>query len=103
MMELKRSVQSPRVAARLSLLDNSFITMSLRRARRARWAIVALVALVVMSVLLVRAEVRTRMADQSATELQVERGRQALLHGESSDAVIHLEQAYQRGDHSPGL
>jgi serine/threonine protein kinase/WD40 repeat protein len=101
--ELKRSVQSPRVALNLSTQDDSFITMSLRRARRARWAIVALVALVVMSVLLVRAEVRTRMADQSATELQVERGQQALLRGASSEAVCYLEQAYQHGEHSRGV
>jgi len=114
LMELRRSVQSPRVAAKLSKLDHSFITLSLQRARRARWAIGAVVALFAMGGLVVRAEVRarmadqraevrTRMADQFATELEGEQGRQALLHGESSEAVIHLEQAYQRGDHSPGL
>jgi WD40 repeat protein len=43
------------------------------------------------------------MADQIATESEVERGRQALLHGESQEAVRHLEQAYQRGDRSSGV
>src|SRR5213078_6963 len=43
------------------------------------------------------------MAEQAATESKVERGQQALLHGESNDAVRHLELAYQRGDHSPGV
>jgi WD40 repeat protein len=108
--ELRRSVERPRVAASLSDLESSFITMSVRRARRARWGIGALVALAAMSALVVRAEMRTRMAevrarmaDQSAIESEVEQGRQALIHGESREAVRHLEQAYQRGDHSPGV
>ncbi|MGH9885753.1 MAG: WD40 repeat domain-containing protein, partial [bacterium] len=101
--ELRRSVQSPRVAANLSRLDTSFITMSLQRARRARWAIGALVALAVMSGLVVRAEVRSHVADQLATAAEVEQGRQALLHGESAEAMRHLEQAYKRGEHSSGV
>ncbi|HEX3475966.1 MAG TPA: serine/threonine-protein kinase [Kofleriaceae bacterium] len=101
LMELKRSVQSPRVAAHLSKLDDSFIALSLQRARRAKWAIGALVALVVMGGLLVRAEKGRRMADQFATESEVERGQQAILHGELSEAVPHLGQAYERGARSP--
>jgi serine/threonine protein kinase len=54
LMELKRSVQSPRVAAHLSKLDDSFIALSLQRARRAKWVIGTLVALVVMGVLVRR-------------------------------------------------
>jgi WD40 repeat protein len=103
LMELKRSVQSPRVAAHLSKLDDSFIALSLQRARRAKWAIGAIVALVVMGGLLVRAEGQRRTAYQDATASEVERGQQALLHGELSEAVGHLEQAYQRGDQSPGV
>lgn len=101
LMELKRSVQSLRVASKLSTLDDSFIRLSLQRARRARWAIGAIVALVAMGGLLVRAEKGRRMADQFATESEVERGQQALLHGELSDAVRHLGQAYERGARSP--
>jgi WD40 repeat protein/serine/threonine protein kinase len=101
--QLKRSVQSPRVKGNLSDLDDSFITTSLRRARRARWGVGALVALVVMSVLLGRAEKGRSVANEFATQAEAERGQQALLHGESSEAVRHLEQAYQRGDHSPGV
>ena len=101
LMELQRSVQSPRVAAQLSKLDDSFIALSLQRARRAKWAIGALVALVVMGGLLVRAEGQRRTAYQDATASEVERGQQALLHGEMSEAVRHLGQAYERGERSP--
>jgi WD40 repeat protein/serine/threonine protein kinase len=103
LMELKRSVQSAGVASKLSKLDDSFLKSSLQRARRARWAIGAIVALVVMGGLLVRAEGQRRTAYQDATESEVERGQQALLHGELGEAVGHLEQAYQRGERSPGV
>jgi WD40 repeat protein/serine/threonine protein kinase len=103
LMELKRSVQSVSVALKLSKLDDSFLTLSLQRARRARWAIGAIVALVAMGGLLVRAEVRSQAAEEFTTESEVERGQQALLHGEMSEAVGHLEQAYQRGERSPGV
>jgi WD40 repeat protein/serine/threonine protein kinase len=98
--ELKRSVQSPRIAMNLSPQDDSFLTMSLQRARRAKWAIGALVALVAMGGLLVRAEKGRRMADQFATESAVERGQQAGLHGDLSEAVRHLGEAYERGERS---
>jgi WD40 repeat protein len=42
------------------------------------------------------------MAEQSAIEAEGEQGRQALLHGESNEAVHHLERAYRRGDRSAG-
>jgi WD40 repeat protein/serine/threonine protein kinase len=103
LMELKRSVQSPRVAARLSKLDDSFLKMSMQRARRAKWELAALIALIAMGGLLVRADGQRRTAYQAATESEVERGQQALLHGELNEAVGHLEQAYQRGERSPGV
>jgi WD40 repeat protein len=90
----------------LSELECSYVATSQRRARRAQrvWRGLAALALVgVLGVFQVRAVVRTRMADQIATESEVERGRQALLHGESQEAVRHLEQAYQRGDRSSGV
>ena len=104
-----------------SELECSFVAESHQRARRlmrARRSIVAiavtLAVLGVVGVLLYRAAMQTRMiqeratmqarmADQVATEAEVEQGRQALLHGESSEAVSHLEQAYQRGEHSSGV
>jgi WD40 repeat protein/serine/threonine protein kinase len=101
LMSLKRNVQSSRVASKLSKLDDSFIELSLQRARRARWAIGALVALVAMGGLVLRAEQGRRMADQFATDSAVERGQQALLHGELNEAVRHLSQAYERGARSP--
>jgi WD40 repeat protein/serine/threonine protein kinase len=103
LLELRRSVQSPGVAAKLSKLDDSFITLSLQRARRARWVLGATVAFIAMVGLLVRADGQRRTAYQDATESEVERGQQALLHGELSEAVDHLEQAYQRGEQSPGV
>ncbi len=103
LMELKRSVQSPRVAAKLSKLDDSFLKMSMQRARRAKWEIAALIALIAMGGFLVRAEGQRRTAYQAATDSEVERGQQALLHGDLSEAVAHLEQAYQRGERSPGV
>ena len=103
LMELKRSVQSAGVASKLSKLDDSFLKSSLQRARRARWAIGALVALVVMGGLLVRAEGQRRTAYQDATASEVERGQQALLHGELSEAVHHLGQAYERGARTPEM
>jgi WD40 repeat protein/serine/threonine protein kinase len=100
LVELKRSVESPRIAASLSEVECSFIRLSLQRARRVKGAIGALVALAVMGGLLVRAEVGRRAADQFATELEVERGQQALHHGALSEAVHHLGQAYERGERS---
>ena len=49
------------------------------------------------------AALQTHMAEQVTTQAEVEQGRQALLHSESTDARIHLEQAYRRGDHSPAV
>jgi WD40 repeat protein len=60
-------------------------------------------AMSVFGGLQVRSWLRARTDEQHATESEVEQGRQALLHGESRDAVQHLERAYQRGDHSPAV
>ena len=49
------------------------------------------------------ATLQTRMAEQIAVQADIEQGRQALLHGESADALLHLSSAYQHGDHSPGV
>ncbi len=90
----------------LSELECSYVADSQRLARRLRWlprALVMLTAVTALGVLQCRAVERARMAEQIATELEMEQGRQALLHGESSEAVRHLELAYQRGEHSPGL
>jgi len=90
----------------LSELECSFVAASQRRARRIRWArrsLVMVAAVAVLGVLQLRSMMRARMDEQHATESEVEQGRQALLHGESSDAVQHLERAYQRGDHSSAV
>jgi WD40 repeat protein/serine/threonine protein kinase len=103
LVELRRIARSPSVARKLGESEESFISTSVRRARRVQGAVCAVVALVVMSILLVRAETRSRVAETFATESEVERGQQALLDGKSDEAVRYLEEVYQRGDHSPGL
>ncbi|HEX3482910.1 MAG TPA: protein kinase [Kofleriaceae bacterium] len=88
----------------LSNLECSFVAESQRRIRRTRWirrSLVALAVGVAIGGFHYRAVMQARMADQIATEAEVEQGRQALLHGESAEALLHLAQAYQRGDHSP--
>jgi WD40 repeat protein/serine/threonine protein kinase len=90
----------------LSELECSFVAASQRRARRVRWArrsLVVLAALGVLGALQLRSMARADMAEQYATQSEVNQGGQALLHGESTDAVKHLERAYQRGDHSAGV
>jgi WD40 repeat protein/serine/threonine protein kinase len=98
----------------LSDLECSFVAASHRRARhstRVRRLLVAAAVATALGAVAYRSALRTRMAedraamqmrmaDQIATEAEVEQGRQALLHGESSEAVRHLEQAYQRGERS---
>ncbi|HEX8115289.1 MAG TPA: protein kinase [Kofleriaceae bacterium] len=90
----------------LSELECSFVVASQRRARRRLWvrrALVALAGLVAVGVFLYRGVMQARMNERIGIESHVEQGRQALLHSESSEAVRHLEQAYQRGEHSPGV
>ncbi len=94
----------------LSELECSFVVASQQRARRRLWrrrAFVALVPTVLVGLmvggLLYRAVMQGRMAERIAIESEVEQGRQALLHGESSEAVRHLGQAYQRGEDSAGV
>jgi WD40 repeat protein/serine/threonine protein kinase len=81
-------------------LERAFVTASHRRAMRIRRIVVALAATMVAGLVSYRAAVQARMSDRIAIESDVEQGRQALLHGESSEAVRHLEQAYQRGERS---
>ena len=124
LVELKRSVQRPRVAASLSDLESLFVVASVRHSWRVRWLWRSLVALAVLGAfgaVLYRAELQTQsaeqqtalarqqaqatkqLADATATQTEVEEGRQALLHNEFAEAQVHLAQAYQRGEHSTGV
>lgn len=83
-------------------LERALLTASHRRASRLRRAVVSLAVVATMGVLLGRAELQARTSERDAITSEVEQGRQALLRGESSEAARHLEQAYQRGEHSSG-
>ncbi|HEX4421364.1 MAG TPA: protein kinase [Kofleriaceae bacterium] len=103
----------------LSKLECSFLTTSQRRVRRAahsrRIASVlgaTLTAGIALGVLQYRGEMRTRLAQEQTrsaqrvteatiTQAELEQGRSASLHGEP-DALLHLAEAYRRGDHAPG-
>jgi len=88
----------------LSPLECSFVAASQRRilhAHRIRRSLVSLAAVSVLAAVAFYLVLRADTAEKLARQAEVEEGRQALLHGESSEAVRHLETAYQRGDHSP--
>jgi WD40 repeat protein/serine/threonine protein kinase len=111
-------------AAPLEDPEASFIAASRRVARRTRWIRSVLVAVGVVAVVagiwyrgMMQARIATQqatlaqqqaqaaqqIADASITQAEVEQGRQALLHGESSEARLQLTEAYRRGDHSRGV
>ena len=62
--------------------------------------------MIVLAALEYRAAMKTRMAreaaEMSVTQAEVGQGRQALLHDDTSEAQLHLSEAYGRGDHSFG-
>ena len=81
-----------------------------RNARRTTWirrGLVATVAAIGFAGFEYRATLRTHMAEEIATQVaiqaDVEQGQQALLHGESADALLHLSQAHKHGADSPGV
>jgi WD40 repeat protein/serine/threonine protein kinase len=93
----------------LSAIETLFVDASRRSARRGVWIRrlgVALAAVTALVVVQYRSALRNRMAQELAeaavTQAEVEQGRSALLHDEIEDALLHLSNAYQRGDHSPG-
>ena len=49
------------------------------------------------------AQLQTSAAEQVVTQAHVEQGRAAVLLGDSSEAQLHLTEAYRRGDRSPGV
>ncbi len=71
-----------------------------RAARNKRW-LAALALAGVVGGFQYRAYLQTRAAERETLTAEVEQGRAALLHNESSDAQRHLGEAYNRGDHSP--
>jgi WD40 repeat protein/serine/threonine protein kinase len=116
--ELERWTRHTTGAAVLDDLEASFVAASRRVGRRTRWirrSIVVLAAAAVVAGLVywaamqarvardeaTLAQQQARMAQQEVTQAEVEEGRQALLHGESKEAQLHLSEAYRRGDHSP--
>jgi WD40 repeat protein len=99
-------VTSAATGGSLSELECSFVAASQQRARRRWWVrrvLVALAGAVAVGVLLIYAVMQARMNDRLAIESEVEQGRQTLIRGDSIEAARHLEQAYQRGEHSSGV
>jgi hypothetical protein len=101
--------------------EASFVAACRRAARRARWiwrSLGVLAAMIVLGVFQYRAAQQTRdaqrdaqeqatlaqqVADARTTQAEVEQGRQALLQGDSTEAWLHLTEAYRRGERSPDL
>lgn len=107
--DLERWTQRAPTAV-LGDVEASFIDASRRHARRASWirrALVALIAAALLAGIQYRAMLQARMAEElaerSVTLAAVEQGRQALLHGESAEAQLHLAAAYRPGNHSPAV
>jgi WD40 repeat protein len=102
-------------AVGLSDLEAAFVAASRRVGRRTRWTRRLLAGLAVAAVLSglqyravqetrvahEQAQMAQRFADLSVTQAEVEQGRQALLHDDYGEALLHLSEAYRRGDHSP--
>src|SRR6185295_5828971 len=69
--------------------------------------IILLVASTAALAVLYREGLQTRMAQQAAElgvmQGEIEQGRQALIHDDSAEALLHLIEPYRRGDHSPGV
>ncbi len=96
-------------ATSLGDLDAAFVAACRRVGRRVRWARRLLGAVAAVSVLAgveYHAATKTQMAreaaEMSVTQAEVGQGRQALLHDDTSEAQLHLSEAYRRGDHSFG-
>ncbi len=114
--DLERWLRHTAGAVLLSDLEASFVAATRRAGRRTRWLRRSLAALAIVSVLAgiqYRAMLQTRdaeqqartawqLANQSALQAELEEGRQALLHHESLEAQLHLDEAYRRGDRSRG-
>jgi hypothetical protein len=118
--DLERWARHTTGATVLDDLEASFVAASRRAGRRSRWIRRALVVLAAAAVLAgleywadtqaqhaqdqaTLAQQQARMAQQEVTQAEAEQGRQAFLHDESSEAQLHLAEAYRRGDHSPGM
>ncbi|TMQ20433.1 MAG: hypothetical protein E6J90_16190, partial [Deltaproteobacteria bacterium] len=89
----------------LSELETSFIAASRhagRRARRRRRLLIAASVGVLLAGIEYPRYLRLRMAEKLAEQAETEQGRQAVLHDDFVEAQLHLADAYQRGDHSPG-
>jgi hypothetical protein len=84
--ELERWTRHAADSVLLSNLELAFVAACRRVGRRARWIRRLLVAAVIGGVVAgveYRAAWKTHMAEQIATQAEVEQGRQSLLHGES--------------------
>jgi serine/threonine protein kinase/WD40 repeat protein len=82
--------------------ERAFVASSQQRARRIRWwlgSLVGLAAVVVAGFAAMQLRAARHLAEAIRTQSHLEQGRAALLHGEP-EALPHLLEAYQCGEHS---
>jgi len=104
--DLERWTRHTAGAAVLDDLEASFVAASRRAGRRSRWlrrSLVVVAAMIAPAAIKYRAVLEARTAQQVVTQAEIGEGRQALLHDDSAEALLHLAQAHQRGDRSPAL
>ena len=73
---------------------------SRRRTVRARQGLAAVGVAVLVGVVAYPVVLQKRSAEHEVTQVKIEAGRQAQLHGESAEARLQLGEAYRRGDDS---
>jgi WD40 repeat protein/serine/threonine protein kinase len=101
--DLKRWLRRSRTVA-LSELETAFVEASRRYAQRAvriRRGLVALGLGLAFAVFQYRAVLQTGVADARVTQSYIDQGRNALLEGKHTEALIYLAEAAHRGDDSP--
>ena len=96
----------------LSELEAAFVEASRRSARRAVWTrralwLTALIVVITFAAVRYRSTVQTGLAEDlaalSVRQRYVEQGREALLRGNSAEALVYLAEARRRGDDSTSV
>jgi WD40 repeat protein/serine/threonine protein kinase len=108
--DLERWLRLPNALA-LSELETAFVEASRRDARRATRVrrvlgaigVAVVVAFAVFEYRALQTQNEQKLLDARATQSYVEQGRNALLEGKHTDALIYLAEAARHGEDSPGV